>query len=295
MKLRSVMGGVLLGALLSSNVAFAQDLGSDEVSLKNGGSIRGTVVSVEPGNKVVILEFGAKEPRTVTWAEVADVQKGKYAKAEPGPEGPGYSKSEPKEEPEDSAEPEPKLGDPGVVRLHVDSPEPVEVTQSRVLARGVIGGYGFVTGATIKVCDSPCDTLVRTKPGDTFEITGDMPGKSFSLDGLKGDVTARVEPGNKGARTAGIIMISVGGAAVLGSVSMFVVGALSETDDFLLVGGGMLGGGAAVLTGGILAAVFSRTSVEVTEGSPTKSDAAEVFEIDRRTVARAPRYWAGEF
>lgn len=185
MSLRSIFGAALLGAMLSSTTAFAQELGSDEVSLKNGGSIRGTIVSVEPGNKVVILELGAKEPRTLTWAEVADVQKGKYVKPEPGPEGPGYEKPEPKEEPQEKPEKKkPKLGDPGVVRLHVESPKPVQIFQSRILARGVIGGYGFVTGATAQVCSSPCDEIIETKPGDGFGIQGDMPGRASHSTGL---------------------------------------------------------------------------------------------------------------
>jgi hypothetical protein len=54
-------------------------LGRDEVVLKNGGTIRGTVVSIEPGSKVVIVEVGSKDPRTPRWAEVADVQKNRYA------------------------------------------------------------------------------------------------------------------------------------------------------------------------------------------------------------------------
>lgn len=93
-------------------------------------------------------------------------------------------------------------------------------------------------------------------------------------------------------------MTSLGGAAILGGAATLLPGALLESDDVVLAGGVLLGAGAGVLTGGIIALVLSRTSVEVTAGSSGSKDntpdAASVFEIDKRAVARAPRYWLGE-
>lgn len=65
----------------------------DEVTLKDGGAVRGVVVSVEPGKGVTIVVPGQKEPRAIPWSQVADVQKGKYAAkatVDPGAAGEGY-------------------------------------------------------------------------------------------------------------------------------------------------------------------------------------------------------------
>lgn len=80
-------------SLLFATSARAQDVGQDEVTLNNGGSIRGTLISSEPGTSVKILEAGQKEPRVIPWSQVSDVERGKYAPkgaVQPGPAGPGY-------------------------------------------------------------------------------------------------------------------------------------------------------------------------------------------------------------
>jgi len=57
----------------------------DEVTLKNGGMLRGTVVVFEPQKRVVILIQGTSEQRTVPWTEVDKVERGKYPAAKPAP------------------------------------------------------------------------------------------------------------------------------------------------------------------------------------------------------------------
>jgi hypothetical protein len=282
-------------ASLVPRAALAQDepspdLGADEVTLKNGGMVRGTVVSVEPGTKVVIVEAGAKDPRTIPWSEVADVERGKYKpsseerpKVEPGAAGPGYE-DEDEEAPAKRAKKRKtrELGDRGVVRLHVESPEPVQIYQNRIIGGGYVGGYAFVAGTTQLVCSSPCGEIVDLREGDDFVVDGDMPAKSFSLDVTEGDVTATVSPGSTGGRIGGIVMISLGGASMLGGASTLLTGALIDESDWMVPGGVMLGAGAAVLVGGIVTLVMTRTTVELTPGAPSRA-------------AAAPRYWLGEF
>jgi hypothetical protein len=70
-------------SLCSSRTALADDPGQDEVSLKGGGSMRGTVVVSEPGKSVEIVVAGQAQPRVIPWSEVVDVQKGKYAPQAP--------------------------------------------------------------------------------------------------------------------------------------------------------------------------------------------------------------------
>lgn len=300
--------------MLSSTTAFAQDLGNDEVSLKNGGSIRGTVVSVEPGNKVVILEFGAKEPRTLTWAEVADVQKGKFAKPEPGPQGPGFATPEPKEDEEDEEQPTKKkkgrkAAGRGVVQLHVESDEPVSVYQE--VASGVVasGGYVMTVGVGRFLCASPCDQQVDGSSGQAFVVGGDgIPTSSpFTLSDQEGDTTLNVDPGSNAAKSGGYIMLSVAGAAVAGGIVLLIFGTSQPVDngnpfsdatetDPAMVGGGIaaLVGGVGLAVGGIVMMATSGTDVEVVPGRRPSTDGAS-FEIDKRTTARTPRYWLGEF
>src|SRR5690349_17308840 len=69
---------IALAMLLVPEVALAQGGGGDdEVSLKNGGMIRGTIVSLEPDKEVVILVGGTGQQRRIAWAEVDKVKRGK--------------------------------------------------------------------------------------------------------------------------------------------------------------------------------------------------------------------------
>ncbi len=66
------------------------------------------------------------------------------------------------------------------------------------------------------------------------------------------------------------------------------------SDDLLLAGGVTAGVGGAMLITGIVLVATSGTSVDIESGSKA-GDSASLFEIDKRTTARAPRYWLGEF
>ncbi|NUO54559.1 MAG: hypothetical protein HOV80_37430 [Polyangiaceae bacterium] len=113
-----VISGALLAFFAAVGTASAGDaVGNDEVLLKSGGSLRGTVVAVEPGTQVVFLVSGEKNPRTLPWAEVADVEKGKYG---------GGDEDEPKEKRRKEAEEEEETDDEpargaGKVRLHIET------------------------------------------------------------------------------------------------------------------------------------------------------------------------------
>jgi hypothetical protein len=301
-----MQAAVLLSALLFSGAALAQDTGHDEVTLKNGGSIRGTVVSSEPGVSVKIVEVGQKEPRTIPWAQVSDVEREKYGNkptaVQPGSAGPGYAqpvpvpvRAVPVQAPPQVEAPPANLGDPGVVRLHVESPRPVQVS-SRRMAQGAVNGYGFVLTQTIPVCVSPCDAVIDGSRGQEFVASGDFPGgKAFTLNGMKGDVDLNVKPGSRGLRTLGITSIVLGGSAFVIGGTLTLLGGLSTTSTNAFgvttyglssetkVGLVMLGTGGAVLVGGIIATVVS--------GSHFDLHAKE----QDTTAASKPRYWLGQF
>lgn len=303
---------VLALSVTSVATAGAQELGADEVALKNGGSIRGTVVSVEPGTKVVILELGQTEPRTLTWAEVADVQKGKYAPAgakdetEPGDAGPGYKSAPVEIAEEEEEEPAPEKSGPGVVRVHIEADEPVSLYERGGTSVVSVGRYVAAVTHARQVCNSPCDKTVDGSRGQGFFIAGDGIPESrvFKLSELGGDATLEVSAGSVGQRVGGYWMMILGGTALLGGAIILPVAAttasdLEISDDLMIAGGVMLGGGAGILAGGIALFVTGGTSVDVVDGPRAEVDDSaklrEPFEMDRRPVARAPRYWLGEF
>jgi hypothetical protein len=284
--------------LLFSATAFAQELGQDEVTLKNGGVVRGTVIAAEPGLSVKILEFGQKEPRVIPWSQVSDVERGKYAPrrpAQPGPAGPGYGAP-----PAPPAPAEPQMGAPGVVRLHIESPTPAQLIEHGGTAIGSYGGYGVVIHQMRPVCMSPCDRVIDGTVGQQFSLTGEFPPPPpFRLLNLRGDVDLEVKPGSRGGMVGGGTMVTLGGISLLTGLILLPVSLSGHLECDYTLGGpctkvrssGFVGtsvamtiGGAALLAGGIVLAIRSRTLLDIRpHGAPPAQ------------AARAPRYWLGEF
>lgn len=276
--------------------------GQDEVTLKNGGTIRGTVVSSEPGTSVKIIELGDTQARVIPWSQVSDVEKGKYAPrtdVQPGSAGLGYASAPPPPVAAPPA-PEPKMGDPGVVRLHIDSPRPATVIEQRSALVGAYGGYGVVLAGERTVCTSPCDAVVDGSGGRVFRLASDAypePGP-FGFTGMKGDVTMHLAPGSTGRRVGGVLAIVFGSIAVLTGAVLLPVGLDSTTTDentgvtvkvpssrATSAGAGLLGGGIAAIVGGSVLFVTGATkmSLEPRSAAPAKTARIE------------PRYWMGEF
>jgi hypothetical protein len=291
MRYPSIAAALAVAALLVSTAALADDPGADEVSLKNGGTIRGTVVSSEPGTSVKILEMGAKEPRTIPWSQVSDVERGKYtprAEPQPGAAGPGYiAPSAPLAIPA----PEPQLGEMGVVRLHIESPEPVQIFEHAAPQIAGVGGYAVVIDNSRLVCASPCDRVIDGRLGQRFSARGDFPGvKSFTLSGFKDDLSLDVKPGSNGMRTGGVWATTLGGIGLLTGLTTFLLGSAfssietsSSGSGTKTAGVGIMVGSGVVLAGGIVLLATSGTSFRLhpTGAAPSKE-------------ARA-RYWLGEF
>lgn len=285
MKTKPAIATLLLALTLSA-AAFAD--ADDEVTLKNGGSVRGTVVSVEPGSRVVVLEVGAKEPRALPWAEVADVQKGKFAThgSEPGPTKAGYA---------DAPADEPAAGKPGVVKIHIDADRPVQLLEEMSTSVGAVGGYLVTASQVRSVCAAPCDRVVDASRGQQFAVVGDdmPPSDAFRLSDRAGDATIKVDSGSSGLRTGGGVLATFGILGLTAGIPMIVIGAAvdGKTADTLTAAGAVAtGAGAAFLAGGIAMLIVGKTKIEVTNGEPQRTGAAAT-----KATARAPRYWAGEF
>ncbi len=294
MPLRSLAGTLAAVALVvSSSLAFAQDAGQDEVTLKNGGSVRGTVVSSDPGTSVKIIELGSKEPRVIPWSQVSDVEKGKYApKAapQPGAAGPGYGGPPIPVPP--AGPPPARMGDPGVVKLHVESPEPVQIIQHEDAGTVAIGRYAVTFDRMHLVCTSPCDQPIDGR-GQILTAGGDFPGVfRLNLDGRSGDANLTVRPGSWGRRRGGFVAISLGVAAIVGGATLLVI-EKNSGPDFLdphaqpastAPGIGITTAGAVVLAGGIALVATSGSSFKLEGGGG-----------GTETGAVKPRWWRGEF
>lgn len=282
------MRNLLVAAAFALPLTFAlsshaEQLGTDEVVLKNGGSIRGSVISVEPGQKVVLLEMGKREPREIPWAEVADVEKGKF--------GDGKPTKDARAEEEDD---EPS-GGKGRVKLHIESDEPVQVFERVGAAAGAVGGYGFVMESFKEVCASPCDREIDGSRGQAFFVAGDgVPGsEAFYLGDKTGSATLNVDTGSSAQIWGGATLVTLGGVAVLSGAVMLPLGvalddATVDGNPFVTAGAVTLGVGAAVLAGGIVLLATGGTDVEW--GEHTKA-----ARIDGRPREVKPRYWLGEF
>jgi hypothetical protein len=232
----------VIALLIASVPASARAQGADapdEVDLKNGGMIRGTVVTVEPEREVVILVQGTGEARHVPWTEVAGVDRGKFTRPPPTTSAPVD----------------------GAVRIHVEADSPA------VTLEQVTGGTGVRVTAR-PVCRAPCDQIVDARGPDRFFFAGEglMASPRFHLAGHGGAVVLDVKAGSAARRAGGFAMAFIGGAGFIAGISMIALGAISTSPGAppstgLAVAGGVVGGvGLGLLVGGIVLVVKTRTT-----------------------------------
>jgi hypothetical protein len=204
---------------------------NDEIVLKNGGMIRGTVTELEPGKSVSILVLGSGERRVFAWDEVEKVNRGAHSSSpSPAPTTPnifvrinpgGAAVTEP-----------PPVGAPGVVRFHIDADKSdVELRRDKGVAAS--GSY-MVSGSMISpiyvrtyetVCKAPCDQVVDARDGQQFFFGGKgITGSSkFHLDDKTGAVQANVRAGSDGMHTAGYWAALFGGSLALIDGALFAL------------------------------------------------------------------------
>jgi len=280
-----------LAVLVSATLAFAdQDPGSDEITLKNGGSVRGTLVSSEPGRSVKILVLGEKDVRVIPWDQVGGLERDKFARR-------------PATEPQATAATSsvvpplvlPALGSPGVVRLHVESPSTVVIT-AHSTAYGSTGLYGFVIDAPRTVCESPCDKIVDGSSGQGFTVGGEglRESSAFSLVSRSGDVDLRVSPGHRSVFRGGFWMLMGGLTAIVVGGTFVGLGATADPNNpagtvgsrsWIAPGAIAAGAGLALVIGSIAMLASSQTTYTLRSATPAV----------RGGGARTPRYSAGEF
>lgn len=287
---------LVCGALLTffaaiGSASAGESIGNDEVLLKSGGSLRGTVVAVEPGTQVVFHVSGEKQPRTLPWAEVSDVEKGKYSD-EDEPKTKTRASDDGEEEDEPSAA-------PGRVRLHIESDEPVQLIEEVAASYGVVGGYGVYAVTTRVACSSPCDRVVDGSRGQRFVVLGDgiTASDTFVLSDRTEDTTIKVDTGSAGLVTGGAWLTAFGiTSALVGVVTLPVAYAIdsggSTLDSVKVAGGVTLGVGVALMGAGIPMIIAGGTDVEVT---PSKTALDWNADGSYRPRPAAPKYWLGQF
>ncbi len=247
--------------------AFDIATGGDQVDLKNGGMLRGTIVSLEPGKEVVILVQGTGEQRGIPWGEVAGTRRGSEGPPgppplPPPPPGPGLILGSEVTGPSD-----------GAPRVHIQTEWPGLGLHEVVTSIAVVGYGGAAYGQISRpVCMAPCDRVIDGRAGQLFFFAGEgaTPSSRFHLAGRGPEVAVEVQPGSLGKRFGGWLMTGFGAAAVVTSVTLFILGSsstslegdtfVSKTNSGMMIGGGvLLGAGAGLLAGGIVLLVQSGT------------------------------------
>ena len=174
---------------------------------------------------------------------------------------------------------------PGIVRVHLESPDP-ELT---------LKGYGaaklqpepdgrFLSfGALEPLCQAPCDTYVDAREDRALEVVGPGTPSSapFRLSDAEGDVRVTVEPGSKALLVTGMVATLLGGAGALGGGGVLAIGMVTRSSDVgsgpqnMMIGGGVtLGASAAVVAAGLLMRYFGSTFVAIEPGTAAASQAS---------------------
>jgi len=224
--------------------------GADEITLQDGGFVRGTIVELEPGKRVVILVDGTAERREITWDKVAEVQRAKHAGGTAAPRGPEVES--------------PMVPSRGRPRIHLELARDKPVTLYEVDAEIVASGYNAsMYGMKFRsVCVAPCDRIIDGSRGQQFFLaTGESAmwtaSRKLTLAQRSGDVPIYVKPGNRGMRLAGAILFGIGLGCVIGGPLLFLTKSTRPAGiAFLAVGG-------PTLLAGLPMMILGRTRYEI--------------------------------
>ncbi len=251
---------------------------TDLVELQNGGMIRGQIMVMTPGEKVVIQVAGEDEPRTIPWSEVSDVQRGEAT-----------AKRAPRDDDDDDDDERAEQRRPRV-RVHIETDDDEVVLTEHVRTGTVVTPYGAIVGwKSNTVCSNPCGESVSARRGALYTVGGsDIPESDvFALDAYEGDVTLRVDGGSPALLGWGATLTTLGALGLLTGAVFAPIGVAVDSstgDDFRDAGIGLLVGGAVSLAAGIVMITQGDTEVEIAP----RARAAAARE-------RAPRWWLGEF
>ena len=159
---------------------------------------------------------------------------------------------------------------PGIVRLHIETPQPVQLSERQRVGDTKYGGYSITTYERVRpLCLSPCDTVIDARAGYRLTLASpeeDFPEPpEFQLKDRAGDVTVVVVPGSNAMKTGGRLLTVFGALGVLvGGVGVplnYATGASHADPTFNAAAITMLVAGAAALGGGIPLLLNARTTL----------------------------------
>ena len=273
----------------------------DEVRLRNGGFVRGTVTELAPGTYVVLdarngsRRFDWKDVEAVVLSDGTvhtkdAIPTGALPKPEPKPEpkpdpgvepkpDPGVEpkpdpsvepdpepepEPEPKFDPDELAEPKPEptgTGPTVVVEVNNDKGAPVELRQ--VEGAGGQGNAKIDPSSGSVICTTPCNLALPTGDGEYFAtVDGKQVGRSFRLFA---DSTVKVTRKDPIKFWSGVALIP---ATVLIGVGIGIIPALHNVPQQKVAG--YAAGGAVIgllgIGGGVTLIMFSRSKVKVLPG-----------------------------
>lgn len=236
-----------------------------EVMLQGGGFLRGTVVVLERGTRVV-LELEGGEQREIPWSQVAGIT---------GENLPGGSVDAPAATPEPVPEAPPQrfTSETSGIYVHLDLTRDRRVSLYEVTDEIVATGYGGSLRAMSyrSVCVAPCNLEVGASSGQQFFLmTADKlrtASRRFTLSELGNSVAIKVKPGNPGMRLAGTILMSIGIAGTIAGTVFLIAGAKLSDAEMRTIGAVGLGVGVPSLAAGIPMKVLGRTRYEMSDHS----------------------------
>lgn len=266
-----------VGAARAEEVAVVAPGEGAEIQLKNGNAMRGTLISVEPGQRVIVIVAGEKS--IIPWDDIAKIVE--------GPKAPAAPVSAP------AATVPPAPSTKGIPTVHIESTWP-QLELLRVdgqIGLGFQNNDGFNSQALSKfVCLAPCDKPVDGSGGHQFVVSapGMYPSAPFRLNSYAGALTARVHGTSVNRFVGGVVFMGAGITFGLGGlmfVGMSYIPQEPTADDphpdrtaqEVRTIGSVIGGvGLAMTIGGIILLSEGRTQVELIKSS--RGDAKLIFD-----------------
>ena len=196
-------------------------VGGDVIYLKNGGSLRGTIIDAIP-NAQARIQLATGEIATVQWTAIARIERGEAPK---GTAGPGPVRPLPPLPPAPPSAPLAAAARPTppapTVLVHIDGAEDAQLEQDATHE-----DHWQV------VCSAPCDMRLPVGPDYRVSGPGIRTSGTFGLDFESGKhETVTVSAASKPWFIIGIVSTAAGGAAALVGAAVGLGASLASSVD----------------------------------------------------------------
>ncbi len=247
----------------------------DEVRLRGGGIVRGTILDLQPEVSVTIQRAADGTSITYAWAEVISADLAPTTAQDRAP-APARTDASPPPAATPKADPFPPAPESGrgmprltiktrsrrPVHIFTTGDSPVLMATTSANATTMTTTTALRGGVALRsVCQAPCGEVIDARAGYPYFFGGDrMPiSRPVYLNYAEGDVTAEVRPGRFGFLIGGIFGISYGAVGALTGGALLGV----APDTLARPGGILLGTGTALLVSGIVMVIHGRTRYRI--------------------------------